>query len=153
MRQNRVFFGLAAIGVLVTSVLVVRVAWSVVGSPVDLLPFGIGSSMAYAQQGITNEEDILDEEDIQDILNEVPKGPGGPTTTPGPPPPRPPPTPGPPPSPPRPTPAPSPPPNPGNQDGTLMKAGGSTYGPVPLMPGGDCPKEYPAKRDKGCYSE
>ncbi len=34
-----------------------------------------------------------------------------------------------------------------------MKAGGSAYGPVPLMPNGGCPREYPAKRDKGCYSD
>jgi hypothetical protein len=153
MRRKRVFFGLAALGVLITSVLVVRAAWPVVGSPAQLLPFGIGSGIAYAQQELTREEDILPKEDIENILNrEGTKGPGG-TTTPSPPPrpptpspPRPGPTPG-----PSPAPDPGPPPIPGNQDGTLMKAGGSTYGPVPLMPNGDCPGEYPVKRNAGCY--
>ncbi len=34
MRQKKVFIGLAAFGVLITSVLVVRAAWTV-GSPAD----------------------------------------------------------------------------------------------------------------------
>ena len=33
----------------------------------------------------------------------------------------------------------------------LMGSGGPKYGPVPLMPGGRCPKEYPVKRGDGCY--
>lgn len=43
---------------------------------------------------------------------------------------------------------PSPPPD----DGTLMNAGGPTTGPVPLMPGGSCPPEFPEVREDGCYS-
>jgi hypothetical protein len=61
-----------------------------------------------------------------------------PQTTLSPPPPRP----SPPPPPPRPTPAPAPP----------FKAGGAEAGPVPLMPSGGCPKEFPVKRGKACYA-
>jgi hypothetical protein len=35
----------------------------------------------------------------------------------------------------------------------LMEAGGPTAGPVPLMPGGGCPEEYPVRRHGACYSE
>lgn len=38
----------------------------------------------------------------------------------------------------------------GNDD--LMNAGGPEDGPVPVMPGGGCPEEYPVERDDGCYS-
>ncbi len=39
------------------------------------------------------------------------------------------------------------------QDDTrrLLEAGGPTEGPVPAMPGGGCPEEYPVKRNAGCY--
>jgi hypothetical protein len=33
----------------------------------------------------------------------------------------------------------------------LLKAGGPTSGPVPLMPGGGCPVEFPLKRGEACY--
>ena len=33
----------------------------------------------------------------------------------------------------------------------LMNSGGPKHGPVPLMPDGRCPKEYPVERDGGCY--
>jgi hypothetical protein len=33
----------------------------------------------------------------------------------------------------------------------LMDAGGPAAGPVPLMPGGECPKEYPVRRHGACY--
>lgn len=33
----------------------------------------------------------------------------------------------------------------------LLKAGGPTSGPVPLMPGRGCPKEYPVRRGEACY--
>ncbi len=33
----------------------------------------------------------------------------------------------------------------------LLDAGGPEYGPVPLLPGGRCPFEYPAKRGDACY--
>jgi hypothetical protein len=129
MRRKKTFIGLAALGVLVIGLLVVRVTWPAIGNSTALLPFGIVVGTAYAQ-----------EEDIQDIINQSPpKGPGG--------------SPGPSPAPrPDPAPSPSPAPGPSNQNGTLMKAGGSTYGPVPPMPGGGCPKEYPVERNKGCYS-
>ena len=48
--------------------------------------------------------------------------------------------------PPRPQPAPQPPPTP-----PLMKAGGPEDGPAPKMPSGECPKEYPVEKGKGCY--
>ncbi len=35
----------------------------------------------------------------------------------------------------------------------LMDAGGPTAGPVPLMPGGGCPEEYPVRRYDACYPE
>lgn len=36
-------------------------------------------------------------------------------------------------------------------NGNLMKAGGSAAGPVPMMPDGTCPEEYPVARGGGCY--
>lgn len=33
----------------------------------------------------------------------------------------------------------------------LLSAGGSDDGPVPLMPDGDCPNEYPVYLVDGCY--
>ena len=35
--------------------------------------------------------------------------------------------------------------------GSLLEAGGPTSGPVPLMPDGGCPREFPAMRDGVCY--
>ncbi len=35
----------------------------------------------------------------------------------------------------------------------LMEAGGPAAGPVPLMPGGGCPEEYPVRRHGACYPE
>jgi len=35
----------------------------------------------------------------------------------------------------------------------LMDAGGPTAGPVPLMPDGGCPQEYPVRRDDACYPD
>jgi hypothetical protein len=43
------------------------------------------------------------------------------------------------------------PPNPPD-DGTLMKAGGPSEGPVPKMLGGGCPKEFPVEKEEGCYA-
>jgi hypothetical protein len=36
--------------------------------------------------------------------------------------------------------------------GTLMNVGGPTSGPVPTMPNGSCPQEFPEARDGACYS-
>ena len=36
-------------------------------------------------------------------------------------------------------------------NGNLLEAGGPTSGPVPLMPDGGCPREFPTKRDGLCY--
>jgi hypothetical protein len=36
-------------------------------------------------------------------------------------------------------------------DGTLMEAGGPLTGPVPLMPGKRCPKEFPIERAGACH--
>jgi len=35
--------------------------------------------------------------------------------------------------------------------GNLLDAGGPTSGPVPLMPEGGCPREFPTIRDGACY--
>jgi hypothetical protein len=53
----------------------------------------------------------------------------------------------PPPPPPQP---PAPPPAP-KTDGALMNAGAPKDGPVPRMPGGKCPKEFPKERDGACF--
>jgi hypothetical protein len=34
----------------------------------------------------------------------------------------------------------------------LLEAGGPLSGPVPLMPDGDCPREYPVEKDGSCHS-
>jgi len=36
-------------------------------------------------------------------------------------------------------------------DPSLLDAGGAADGPVPLMPGGSCPEEYPVARNGACY--
>ena len=38
-----------------------------------------------------------------------------------------------------------------NRYGTLLEAGGPTSGPVPLMPNGGCPREFPTMRHEACY--
>ncbi len=43
-------------------------------------------------------------------------------------------------------------PGPQQQPGQLMNAGGPTDGPVPVMPSGGCPKEFPVLLGGGCYS-
>lgn len=53
-----------------------------------------------------------------------------------------------------PNPAPAPDPAPAPRERTsedLLEAGGPQRGPVPLMPGGGCPPEYPLKRVGGCH--
>lgn len=47
-------------------------------------------------------------------------------------------------------PGPNPPPI--RDEGELMKAGGSSSGPVPVMPGGGCPEEFSEERGGACYS-
>jgi hypothetical protein len=48
--------------------------------------------------------------------------------------------------------SPSPSPKPGPQgDRNLLDAGGPTKGPVPLMPDGGCPKEFPTEHNNLCY--
>ena len=49
---------------------------------------------------------------------------------------------------PEPAPSPTPQPNP-----NLFDSGGPKVGPVPLLPNGGCPKEYPIKRADTCYTE
>ena len=34
---------------------------------------------------------------------------------------------------------------------TVLDSGGPEHGPVPLMPGGRCPEEYPVERGDACY--
>ncbi len=36
--------------------------------------------------------------------------------------------------------------------GELLRAGGPGEGPVPLMPGGGCPGEYPVESETACYA-
>jgi hypothetical protein len=48
------------------------------------------------------------------------------------------------------SPSPSPKPRP-QGDQNLLDAGGPTEGPVPLMPGGHCPPEFPTKHNNLCY--
>lgn len=83
---------------------------------------------------------------------------GAPTPSPSPPPS--PPTPNPPPNPslpptPRPPPNPGPPPNPPappiSRPAPPFNAGGPKEGPVPLMPNGGCPKEFPIIQSGACY--
>ena len=38
-----------------------------------------------------------------------------------------------------------------NGNGNLLEAGGPTSGPVPLMPDGGCPREFPTMREGLCY--
>jgi hypothetical protein len=38
-----------------------------------------------------------------------------------------------------------------NRDGNLLEAGGPSSGPLPLMPDGGCPREFPTMRDGLCY--
>jgi hypothetical protein len=47
----------------------------------------------------------------------------------------------------------SPSPAPTSNRGDLFKAGGPSDGPVPLMPGGRCPSEYPVLKDGACYAD
>lgn len=64
-------------------------------------------------------------------------------------------TPDPTPSAPDPAPAPTPAPKPTPSDpgrGELIESGGSNAGPVPMMPGSGCPKEYPLRRAGACYA-
>jgi hypothetical protein len=35
--------------------------------------------------------------------------------------------------------------------GNLLDAGGPTSGPLPLMPNGGCPREFPTMRNRACY--
>jgi hypothetical protein len=46
---------------------------------------------------------------------------------------------------------PSQPPGQPPQGGQLMNAGGPADGPIPHMPGGGCPAEFPTERDGTCY--
>jgi hypothetical protein len=51
------------------------------------------------------------------------------------------------------TPAPDPPPpKPKKPKRDLFDSGGPTSGPLPLMPNGGCPREFPVQRGKGCYA-
>ncbi len=43
-------------------------------------------------------------------------------------------------------------PGPQQQAGQLMNAGGPTDGPLPIMPDGSCPIEFPVQRDGACYA-
>lgn len=101
----------------------------------------VSGGTAYAQQ-----QD--DEEDPLDQPGSPSRPPGSETTTPRTTPtPRP--TPEPPPTPaPRPAPAPRPEPE---DPGELLQAGGASEGPVPSMPGGGCPKEFPTRHGDACY--
>lgn len=166
MQRKKILLGVAAIGLLVVSLAVLRLAWMDGGD-------SIGSSVAYAQQDGKQYNPGQGEPNQQNrpgttkaggattkaggTTAKAGGGTSGPKTDPTPPPPAPPPPPpSPTPPPPRPSPPPpppSPPPTPANQGGTLFEAGGSDYGPVPVMPNGSCPAEFPVRKSKGCYGE
>jgi hypothetical protein len=55
-----------------------------------------------------------------------------------------------PPSPPSPTPRTSPPSSP-PPSGPSFNSGGPSQGPVPMMPGGKCPKEFPVQKNEACF--
>jgi hypothetical protein len=76
------------------------------------------------------------------------------TAGPTPPRPEPPPSPGPRPPEPSPSPQPEPPPRPTPTPTPTpsLNAGGPETGPVPLMPNGSCPEEYPQARGNACYA-
>ena len=38
-----------------------------------------------------------------------------------------------------------------NRYGNLLEAGGPSSGPVPLMPNGGCPREFPSMQNGACY--
>ena len=46
----------------------------------------------------------------------------------------------------------SPSPSPTPKDDDLFKSGGPAEGPVPPMPDGGCPSEYPVLKDGACYT-
>jgi len=52
---------------------------------------------------------------------------------------------------PKPPPNPNPPPPPLRPEPPLMNAGGPSEGPVPVMPDGGCPKEFPVQRGGACF--
>ena len=53
---------------------------------------------------------------------------------------------------PEPRPEPSPPPPPPERDEPpILNAGGPSEGPVPMMPDGGCPKEFPVQRGGACF--
>lgn len=56
------------------------------------------------------------------------------------------------PNPPPPEPRPTPAPLPQEDEGELLNAGGPSKGPMPKMPNGSCPREFPEMRDGACYS-
>ena len=41
----------------------------------------------------------------------------------------------------------------GQNNSSLLEAGGSKDGPMPLMPGGGCPAEFPIQKDAACHSD
>jgi hypothetical protein len=48
--------------------------------------------------------------------------------------------------------SPSPSPSTPSPSDRMLKSGGPAHGPVPLMPGGKCPSEYPVRKDGACYA-
>ena len=46
----------------------------------------------------------------------------------------------------------SPSPSSPSPDDTILDSGGPADGPVPLMPDGECPSEYPVRKDGACYA-
>jgi outer membrane biosynthesis protein TonB len=160
---------------LVSSVLLVSLTlWMVWGNATNVAAQDLNCSDFDTQQEAQDELESnpsdpnnLDDDNDGTACETLPRSgsSGGSTTTPPrpspnpspPPSPSPRPSPNPPPSPgpspaPRPTPPAQPDPDPTPNTGTLMNAGGPTAGPVPLMPSGDCPPEFPDKRPEGCYA-
>jgi hypothetical protein len=122
-------------------------------------PPGLDVPAAYAQQQPDDEgnppKDDLSEDDLsQDDLSGDDSGDDSGDTSPSPGQPKGQPNAGQPksaPSAPRSAPTPPPTPQPDPSPGELFNAGGPSEGPVPAMPGGDCPKEYPLQHGNACY--
>jgi hypothetical protein len=102
----------------------------VVAGVIVLAVGGIAANVAAQGDEDVTSEGGLDEDLPEDDIT------GGPTTSPTPPP----------------SPPPTPTPSPAIDEGELMNAGGPGEGPVPLMPGGGCPEEFPTKRGGACYA-
>jgi|SRR5215211_2361983 len=165
--MRRMALRLLVVGFVLTSGFTLWLAWEQQANP---------TTPAYAQTDRYDCEDLTYQEDAQAIYNQDPSDPNGldenddgvaceslpprpdggtttpttttttPTTTTAPPT-----TPAPSTTSPPPTVTPLPSPTPDPDPRRTFNSGGPVRGPVPLMPGGGCPEEYPVERSDACY--